>query len=208
MEISSTSPVATTFINLDLPITSCSLLQINSSNLSCSCCPFLFETAPEIMADVVGTYEYERPRDKCLQRLTLQADGSVTFKETGETRMETWEGDGEGSWTVDGGVVRVVLHQFRKRMSFKMKTNVPGIEDGVSTQQDVCINVTLEELKNAPTRPGVKNRWRRCGGEAASASESTSKATASSGGVGKFCGNCGSSRAAGAKFCANCGTAF
>ena len=53
-----------------------------------------------------------------------------------------------------------MLHDLKKEMNFKVKTNVPGIESGAVDKKNVILPLTVSELVNAP-KHGT-NKWRRC----------------------------------------------
>eukprot|EP00013_Stygamoeba_regulata_P026672 CAMPEP_0177648224 /NCGR_PEP_ID=MMETSP0447-20121125/10718_1 /TAXON_ID=0 /ORGANISM="Stygamoeba regulata, Strain BSH-02190019" /LENGTH=115 /DNA_ID=CAMNT_0019150859 /DNA_START=60 /DNA_END=407 /DNA_ORIENTATION=- len=114
------------------------------------------------MADrsaIVGNYEQVQPGKKIHMTLNLKPDGTVLYTETGETAMEKWSSKGDGHWRVEGSRVDIIFDTLSKEMKFKIKTNVPGIEDGVSTQHNISLPVTYKELAEAP-RHGA-NKWRR-----------------------------------------------
>jgi len=73
--------------------------------------------------------------------------------------MEEWTATGHGTWNIEGEVCRVFLAELNKEMKFKVKTLVPGIEDGTANRQNVVIPITVNELVNAPKHGS--NKWRR-----------------------------------------------
>merc|ERR1712137_376204 len=101
---------------------------------------------------VVGDYEYVKPGSmtKSTQKLSLKADHSVTYSEEGKTGMEEFTATGTGTWSIEGAVCRVVLAHLKKEMRFKVKTLVPGIEDGSVDKHNVVIPINVSELENAP----------------------------------------------------------
>ena len=108
---------------------------------------------------VVGKYEYLTPGSKELQTLDLNADGTAIWTEKGETGIEKYESKGEGRWKVEAGVCHVLLDRVHKKMEFKIKTNVPGIEDGTSYRENVSIPIMVSDLVNA--KEFGTNKWRK-----------------------------------------------
>merc|ERR1712232_396555 len=111
---------------------------------------------------IVGNYEYIKPgsMEKSTQKLTLNSDGSAIYSENGSTAMEEFSSNGKGTWKIEGQVCRVYLDELQKEMRFKVKTNVPGIEDGSVLKKNVIIPIQVEALEKAP-KHGT-NKWRRC----------------------------------------------
>uniref|UniRef100_A0A7S4K691 Uncharacterized protein n=1 Tax=Paramoeba aestuarina TaxID=180227 RepID=A0A7S4K691_9EUKA len=112
---------------------------------------------------IIGTYEYVKPAEKHTQTLVIKEDGTCTYDEVGETRMEKWSSKGQGTWHIEsspnGDVVRVVIEELTKDMFFKIKTNVRGIEDGTSVQNNVSIPIFYKELAEA--KNFGSHKWRR-----------------------------------------------
>ncbi|MDP2436060.1 MAG: hypothetical protein Q8P67_09975 [archaeon] len=110
-------------------------------------------------AGVAGKYEYLTPGTKELQTLDLNADGTAVWTEKGETGIEKYESTGRGRWKVEAGVCQVLLDKVTKTMEFKIKTMVPGIEDGTSYRENVSIPIMVPELVNA--KEFGTNKWRK-----------------------------------------------
>eukprot|EP00727_Mastigamoeba_balamuthi_P001647 m51a1_g1148 hypothetical protein (117) ;mRNA; f:283447-284056 len=109
---------------------------------------------------VVGTYEYVKPgTDKSTQTLVLKPDHTASFSERSDNSLETVEAKGEGSWSVAGDQLKVVLSYLDKTIKIKRTTLVPGIESGNSHAQNVAIPLTLKEIVNAPAHG--TNKWKR-----------------------------------------------
>ena len=110
-------------------------------------------------AGVSGKYEYLTPGSKELQTLDLNPDGSANWTEKGETGIEKYESVGSGRWIMEGSVCKVHLDRVTKKMEFKIKTGVPGIEDGTSYRENVVIPIMASDLINA--KEFGTNKWRK-----------------------------------------------
>merc|ERR1712137_623093 len=120
------------------------------------------EPKPEgtVNASLAGTYEYVRPGsfEKSTQVLTLNANGTCSYSEKGETSMESFTSSGDGKWDVSEGVLRVVISALSKDTKFKSKPIVPGIKDGRTVEYNITVPITEQEILNAT--PHGTNKWR------------------------------------------------
>ena len=109
---------------------------------------------------LVGTYEFIRPGsfEKSKQNLVLNANGTCSYSEVGETSMEKFTTAGEGTWDVSNSVVRVLIGALTRDVTFKSKPIVPGIKEGRTVEYNISIPITEPELANA-TNAGT-NKWR------------------------------------------------
>ena len=124
----------------------------------------VFQVAPKVGGAVkpqlAGTYEYARPGsfEKSLQTLVLNANGTCSYREDGETSMESYTSGGEGTWDVSNEVVRVVINCLVRDNKFKVKPLVKDITEGRTSETNVNIPITESEIANA-TAFGT-NKWR------------------------------------------------
>ncbi len=118
---------------------------------------------------LVGDYDWEKggSSERYYQQLSLDADGSATYREDSETAREKVERSGSGRWSVDKDyVVWVVIDELKTETKIKKKPipMIPGYEDGVKVDKKVSIDIPGDKLKSAPSSTGTmapKNRWRR-----------------------------------------------
>jgi len=117
---------------------------------------------------IVGDYDWVKggSSEQYSQDLSLAKDGTATYREKQETYSEAWERKGEGKWSVEDGLVWVVLAEMRKEVKIKKKPgapSIPGIQDEVKVDYKVAFDIPLDKLQKAPpSGPSApKNRWRK-----------------------------------------------
>lgn len=113
-----------------------------------------------VKANLAGIYEYVKPGsfEKSVQILTLNANGTCSYKEDGETSMEVFTTFGDGSWDCFDGVLRVVIQALTRDTKFKSKPIVPGIKEGRTVEYNITVPITEQEIVNAT--PNGTNKWR------------------------------------------------
>mmetsp|Transcript_91505 Transcript_91505/g.137005 ORF Transcript_91505/g.137005 Transcript_91505/m.137005 type:complete len:192 (+) Transcript_91505:10-585(+) len=113
-----------------------------------------------VNSSLAGTYEYVKPGsfEKSTQVLTLNADGTCSYSENGETSMEIFTSSGNGTWDCCEGVLRVVVQALTRDTKFKSKPIVPGIKEGTTVEYNITVPITEQEIANA-TAHGT-NKWR------------------------------------------------
>ncbi|PRP82414.1 hypothetical protein PROFUN_10114 [Planoprotostelium fungivorum] len=111
---------------------------------------------------LVGKYTYVKGgSEKYTQECSLNADGTATFKEGGDTRTETWERSGSGCWKVEEDYVRIYC-DLKKVSKSKGNVPIPGFDKNEEKLDANCaVELKLKEFQTAPpagpTAP--KNRW-------------------------------------------------
>jgi hypothetical protein len=117
--------------------------------------------------DLVGNYDWVKggTMEKYSQDLSLRADGTASYKESGETSSEAWTRSGSGRWSVKESTVWVVCDSLKKETKMKKKPipNIPGFEDEVKVDYNITVDIPLDKLRTAPpSGPNApKNRWRK-----------------------------------------------
>lgn len=114
-----------------------------------------------VNSSLAGTYEYVKPGsfEKSTQVLTLNSNGTCSYKEDGETSFESFTTSGDGKWDCYDGVLRVVISALTRDTKFKTKSIVPGIKEGKSVEYNITVPITEQEIINAT--PHGTNKWRR-----------------------------------------------
>ena len=118
-------------------------------------------------SELVGSYDWVKggSMEKYTQDLTLNANGTASYKEFNETRSERWERTGHGKWKVENDVVWVILDELKKETK-ALKPQIPaipGFHEDVKIDKNIAIDIPVDKLKSAPASgpSAPKNRWRR-----------------------------------------------
>ena len=112
-------------------------------------------------ANLSGNYEYEAPGSKgsrTVKKMTLNGNGTVHYREEGETSLETFVISGQGTWRIVDDHVEFRFPALNKKNTLKRKVLVPGLEVPHTTFDD-GFDVDVDKLLNAPVK-GL-HKWKR-----------------------------------------------
>jgi len=114
-------------------------------------------------SELVGEYDWEKGgSEKYTQELSLKEDGTAFYKESGESRTDSWTRSGAGTWRIEDDIVWVLCAQLTKEVKMKSNVPIPGFKDETKVDYNIGVDVKIDQLKKAPVPPAApKNRWRR-----------------------------------------------